>query len=58
MGDDDVGHDKVEDEEVEDDDAVKMPWPSWSTLIKHRPLLLPQEPPSVDILYGSVGGEI
>ena len=32
----------------------KMPRPSWGTLIKHRPLLLllAQEPPSVDTLFG------
>ena len=34
--------------------AGKMPQPKfkWSTLIKHRPLRLPQEPFSVDTLFG------
>ena len=30
----------------------KMSAPSWSTLIKHRPLLRPKEPLSVDTLFG------
>ena len=30
----------------------KMPAPSWSTLIKHRPLPRPKEPLSVETLFG------
>ena len=32
--------------------TCKMPQTSWSSLIKHRPLHLPQEPVSVDTIFG------